>query len=68
MGKGASIKPPKAPPPPAPTDAAANKALRERMERLRRARGYESTFLTRNATSPPPLGEPSTLLNRLLGG
>ena len=64
-GKGGSPRVPDPPAPPVPSDAANNRALRLRQERMIRAKGYESTFLTRQ---PKPLGEPETLLNKLLGG
>lgn len=63
-GKGGHPQVPEPPAPPAPTDAANNRALRLRQQRLIHAKGYESTFLTRQK----PLGEPETLLNKLLGG
>lgn len=64
-GKGGKPQVPEPPAPPAPTDAANNRALRLRQERLIHAKGYESTFLTRQQK---PLGENDTLLNKLLGG
>lgn len=59
--------PPPPPAPPAPTTAAQNQALRLRMERLRKARGYESTILT-SAGGAPGLQSSGTLLSRILGG
>lgn len=66
QAKGGSPSPPPPPLPPAPSNAADNKTMRERMERLRRARGYESTILTSGLNSQP--SQPKSFLSNLLGG
>lgn len=60
-GGGGKVRPPK---PPAPTQAAENLAKAKILDRQRRARGYGSTLFA--SLSEPQ--QPSTLLNRILGG